>query len=931
MSSFETTVVNRGKTRELSYSSFRTLYLLLGGTGMKVGMRLRRRVLEAHGVAQLPFQEYLWLDTDPGDMNNQNIGDVPAVSRRLQLPADDVVSLVLPHDRIRQILDNPHEFPWLRSWLDLDMVRDLGDGAQAIAGAAQIRALGRLSFTEQFQAFRRSYERRYERLARPSVLTDAARYGYKVEDSAMEVAIVCSLAGGTGSGCFIEAARVVRELSKGTPVNIKAYLLLPSIYKQRIDGQQAWDEVRANAYAALQELNALSALSAEGFRTPPLWIENFKVDRPGSDPFNQVYLVDMRNDADVVLDEPFDEDAYNMVADSLYFDFEQSEFGVKMRSHRCNVGPHLQSTSYLSFPIQDDNSGLVMGDGPKPAPDRSYVFRFPNAFGAFGLARIPFERHRLRRAAGSWLAERMFRVLVDKPAKELPRAEVLSVVVMPELAKSKLTVDEVLNRILQDGETLATFDQAASNAALEKLRPLYAEIESRFKAEGLADDARLDRLETSDSFARQLKDKIHRIIQESCAGVMSSLSDRGARSAWGEHLLAIEDVQNTILAEFKESFEGFVLRLLSEPRQHGYQVAVLACEIIRDQLGRLTAQALEPPAPIELPALALEPGADVRRAVEMRASADALVLPMYRGIAQRFYLRQNRRFLQDGANECARRARAFVEAAGNAFGAWARDQYRAVAAAHSRKLFDALRDFVGDEVQVDGDPAEPDRIDVVATGLRKRLLTYREACEEARSFFVGMHRTYSSSTTSSRDGEDLTPYEGIKTAVEGALSEGDVRDSVAFEDRLVEQWERFFTEHNMLPPGRSESFRGGVDDLLRRAAGRGRNRSGTRSSRGLRTGPSRGLRTVATWRARMRSSASTAGPPATRRGSFGTSPREPSRGFPSARAVARSTRCSRSCWWEHRRSSPRRLMTGVAGIARLWANPRSSRTTAARS
>jgi len=346
---YEATVVNRGKTGEQSYSSFRTLYLLLGGTGMKVGMRLRRRVLEAHGVAQLPFQEYLWLDTDPGDMNNQSIGDVAAVSRRLQLPADDIISLMLPHDRVRRILDNPHEFPWLEPWLDLDMLRDLGDGAGAMAGAAQIRALGRLAFTEQFQSFRKAYERRYERLARSSVRTDAAKYGYRVEDSPMEVAIVCSLAGGTGSGCFIEAARVVRQLSEGILVNIKAYLLLPSIYKQRIDGQEAWDEVRANAYAALQELNALSALSKEGFRTPRLWIENYDVDRPGSDPFNQVYLVDMRNDDDVVLDGSFDEDAYNMVADTLYFDFEQSEFGVKMRSHRCNVAPHLQSTSYLPW------------------------------------------------------------------------------------------------------------------------------------------------------------------------------------------------------------------------------------------------------------------------------------------------------------------------------------------------------------------------------------------------------------------------------------------------------------------------------------------------------------------------------------------------------------------------------------------------------
>lgn len=818
------TVVNKGNVEAKQYSAFRTIYLLLGGTGMKVGMRLRRRVLEAHGIAQLPFQEYLWLDTDPRDMRNLTIGESETVSRRLELPQDDILSMVLPFDRVRQFRDNPQDFPWLESWLDLDMLRDLGESARAVEGAAQIRALGRLAFSNKIHEFRRAYTRRYERLCGVQLESEVQKHKYTLDGNAVGVTIVCSLAGGTGSGCFIEAARVIRELSNKTPVNITAYLLMPSIYMGRIEGQEAEQEVQANGFAALRELNALSALTKEGFRAPPLWIDNLDVKRPGSDPFSQIYLIDAWNDDGQTLAVPYDDDAYDMLADALYFDFEQSEFGTKIRSHRCNVLPRLGSTSYRAVPVQDGNAGAPGQPNPEKTGQRSYVFRFPNAFGAFGLARIPFERHRLQRAAGAWLAQNMLRVLTSPPEKQLSRDEVLKIVVEPELTKAKLSVDQVLERILQDGETRATFDQAAARRVSEGLAGLRAEVESFFGAAGLPDDERLERLSGADAFGRQLRDKAQAVIDSGRKEVMDNLSDRGPRLDWGPHMRAIEDVQNQILVEYKASFEEFVVRLLSQARSHGYTVAELACELIRNQLIRLSRADGGQDDRLDVANLDLDPGSKVQRAGELRASAEALLLPGYRTIARNFYRRDSRRLLQAAGSSCAQQARTFLDGLDGTFAAWARARYRDVASAHSSKLFDALNALVGEQVEVEDDPTHPEAVRVTATGLRQRLLFYRRACDESADHFAGLHASYSMRRRSARDGKDLTPYDGIRKAVEDALSRGDVRASVTFEDKLVEQWQDFFTEKGMLSAGQTSPFRSGVEDLLERAAARQRNR-----------------------------------------------------------------------------------------------------------
>ncbi len=795
------------------YKAFRTLYLMLGGTGMKIGMRLRKRVLAAHGVAQLPFQEFLWLDTDAGDLQSQTIDDTREMARRLAMTSDDVVDLGLPFARVQAIRSNPQNFPWLADWLDFELLDDLGHSARAEAGAAQIRALGRLAFEANFNAFRTRLLSKYERLLRPSMGDEARRFGYEVDDQSLEVVVLCSLAGGTGSGAFLQAARAVRALTRGTTVNTTAYLMLPGIYREVLKGPQMWEDVQANAFAALSELNALTALSQAELRAPPLWIDDFRVDQPVGDPFNQIYLLDARNDV-MTLDAPRDRDAYTMVADALFFDFEQSAFGTAKRSHRCNVGPHLANTTLLTVPVEDGTRRPETATG-QPGRKPQYVFRFPNAFGAFGLARVPFERNRLVRAGGAWLAERMFAAFLDPPAERLPWKAVLDKVVRPRTEAAGLTADGVVRTLLQ-GPDGAPYAQAHVDALRADLEAMAADAAQRFTAPGVAATERLDRLNAARDFGRSLRAQANERLSAARAQVTALLDGQGPRSGWGEHLRAMLDAQNATFTGYRDALRGFVVELLAQPKSHGLEVAEQACDILRDELGRLVDAPLPEPPALDVPLLDLTPGPEVVRAAELRGEAEALWLPLYRQMARSWFGRRNTHLLTEAGRACADDIRGFLDDLIERFTAWCTATYRQAALTHGRRLFSELAGAIGERTEVE---AEDGQVVVRTTGLRTELRLFREAAVHGRAWFAGLRESYARVSTTRRDAADLSPFDDLASGVPKALAAGAI-DAPPLDELVADAWRRFFTEARLLPPGDGDPLQLGLVTLLTRAVER---------------------------------------------------------------------------------------------------------------
>lgn len=119
-------------------------------------------------------------------------------------------------------------------------------------GAGQVRSISRLAFETVIRA------------GRIEPLHEAIQSLYKVEtdkvDQALRVVIVSSLAGGTGSGLILPVAMYVRNYLAThfrQSANItRGFFVLPEVFYEVIFGQTERNNLKANAYATLRELDA---------------------------------------------------------------------------------------------------------------------------------------------------------------------------------------------------------------------------------------------------------------------------------------------------------------------------------------------------------------------------------------------------------------------------------------------------------------------------------------------------------------------------------------------------------------------------------------------------------------------------------------------------------------------------------------------------
>lgn len=109
-------------------------------------------------------------------------------------------------------------------------------------GARQMRALGRIGFLCGMESIIDAVE------------TAKQKLGATGAGEGIRVNIFCSLAGGTGSGMFMDLGILLRKRLM-TRANISAYFLLPDAFDGGSQTQRIW----SNGYAALQELSTMAA------------------------------------------------------------------------------------------------------------------------------------------------------------------------------------------------------------------------------------------------------------------------------------------------------------------------------------------------------------------------------------------------------------------------------------------------------------------------------------------------------------------------------------------------------------------------------------------------------------------------------------------------------------------------------------------------
>lgn len=243
------------------------LVIGLGSLGGAVLRRLRQRLCEFYGEIggkpdALPHLRLLHMDTDAQTLQS---------SRALR---DGAETLLVRLNRASHYIRPRDGRPPLDSWLDKQMLYRI----QRNQGTDGLRVLGRLAFLDNFRALSGHLRNELELCAEPRALAAAsANTNQQFRTLSPRVYIVTSLAGGCGSGMFLDLAYVVRRLLRDlghTTPDVVGLLLLPSL---EIRGKKKAQHTMAlgNTFAALTELKYYSLLKTVfdarfDTREPPL-------------------------------------------------------------------------------------------------------------------------------------------------------------------------------------------------------------------------------------------------------------------------------------------------------------------------------------------------------------------------------------------------------------------------------------------------------------------------------------------------------------------------------------------------------------------------------------------------------------------------------------------------------------------------------------
>ncbi len=275
----------------------RTFLIGLGGSGIEVVTRLKKDLqtkLDAVGGRQREILEQRFgdvscvvMDTDQRDKEEcVRLGINPIILSGAGSVSNYLHALKTANDDVYDWCPNTrNEAAFLSEQLD--------------DGASQCRMKSRLCLgvflKNELNDLTRVFDRTLE------VAGD-------LNEETLRFMVISSIAGGTGSGIFIQIALYIKNyMLKKFNLNVKVYGLFacPDLYKKRVP-QAQWESIYANAYAAVRELNAINIIYGNAAKKE--YGRNIKIrisskaegelfnpadkGQFGKRPFDQLYFID---------------------------------------------------------------------------------------------------------------------------------------------------------------------------------------------------------------------------------------------------------------------------------------------------------------------------------------------------------------------------------------------------------------------------------------------------------------------------------------------------------------------------------------------------------------------------------------------------------------------------------------------------------------
>ena len=312
-----------------------TIIMGLGGTGQRIILEVRRRIIQEYGALdKIPIVGFLVIDTDPEKPIIPGIDD--DTLKKIQLtPSEIYHAKVTGTHKLKEEL---HSYPHLSEWVDKSVL-ERGD---ITVGAKGIRAIGRLAYYLNFVGIKKAFNAIY------SQVTDQPNLRYMADTHNMQVApgvnvfMVSSICGGTGSGMFLDLAFTVKDILAGSEHLRIGYMVLPGVF--------GTDMAKATGYAALRELNHYSM--DHDFEAN--WENESKPRIIQPPPFDFCYIVNNGNN-NVNFSQK--EHLFEMIAHNIFLEFSH-EFGQYKASLKDNIQAVAIGTDRLGCPLNFISLGL---------------------------------------------------------------------------------------------------------------------------------------------------------------------------------------------------------------------------------------------------------------------------------------------------------------------------------------------------------------------------------------------------------------------------------------------------------------------------------------------------------------------------------------------------------------------------------------------
>ena len=216
-----------------------TMVVGVGGMGSNTVRAVKRRFRNVWGGEQLPGMiQLLALDTEP------------LVNRLDQEPLfADEFAYMGKFDATR-LVSNLDQHPEIAQWWNYPSI-PLG---YIHNGAKQLRPIGRLCFFRNYVNFKQLLETKLTNLDKIRDMEIAQNRGFPVVGNFQLIYVVSSLCGGTGAGMFLDVVHRIRAQVRNN-ARIVGIFFLPDVLENEISSDLQRRRIRANAYAALKEMN----------------------------------------------------------------------------------------------------------------------------------------------------------------------------------------------------------------------------------------------------------------------------------------------------------------------------------------------------------------------------------------------------------------------------------------------------------------------------------------------------------------------------------------------------------------------------------------------------------------------------------------------------------------------------------------------------